>query len=114
MRDRRRWVWMLIGLALLNVLLLPKPALAYVGGGPEVQLLPYFLSLLVWVGLAAGAVLLWPIHALIRRLRGRSAKAPDVANETAPDAPGEGSARPKSAFFPGSGAGSDSGIRPRA
>ena len=46
--------------------------LAY-GPAPGVELIPYFLGLLAWAGLALGAVCLWPITAFLRRLRkGRS------------------------------------------
>jgi len=47
--------------------------LAY-GPAPGLELIPYFLGLLAWAGLAIGAVLLSPISALLRRLRrGRGA-----------------------------------------
>jgi hypothetical protein len=39
------------------------------GPVPGVELIPYFLGLLAWVGVAIAAVLLSPIRALIRRLR---------------------------------------------
>ncbi len=55
--------------------LLPFAALLY-GPAPGVELLPYFLSLLGWIGLALAAVLLAPICALIRRLRGGRKAAP--------------------------------------
>jgi hypothetical protein len=47
---------------------MPTPALAYVGPGPGLELIPYFFSLLTWVGLAVGATLFWPITSLVRRL----------------------------------------------
>jgi hypothetical protein len=47
----------------------PAVALLY-GPAPGVELIPYFLGLLAWAGLAIGAVLLAPIAALLRRLRG--------------------------------------------
>ena len=47
----------------------------YVGPGPGLELIPYFLSLLTWVGLAFGAVLAWPIAALLRRGRGKETAA---------------------------------------
>jgi len=47
--------------------------LAYAGPGAGLELIPYFLALLAWAGLALGAVCLWPITAFLRRLRkGRS------------------------------------------
>ena len=42
--------------------------LAY-GPAPGAELIPYFLGLLAWAGLAAGAVLLSPVSALLRCLR---------------------------------------------
>ena len=50
--------------------------LAY-GPAPGLELIPYFLGLLAWAGLAIGAVLLSPISALLRRLR-RSKEAPEA------------------------------------
>jgi hypothetical protein len=49
---------------------LPVPAgvLAY-GPGPPVDLIPYFLALVAWAGLAFVAILLSPLNALLRRLR---------------------------------------------
>jgi hypothetical protein len=43
--------------------------LAY-GPAPGLELIPYFLALLAWMGLALLAVLLSPFRALLRRLRG--------------------------------------------
>lgn len=45
------------------------------GPAPGVELIPYFLGLAAWVGMAFFAVLLAPFSALLRRLRG-SKKAP--------------------------------------
>jgi hypothetical protein len=45
-------------------------ALLY-GPVPGVELIPYFLGLLAWVGVAIAAIFLAPIRALIRRLRNR-------------------------------------------
>ena len=39
------------------------------GPVPGVELIPYFLGLLAWVGVAVAAILLAPLRALIRRLR---------------------------------------------
>jgi hypothetical protein len=39
------------------------------GPAPGVELIPYFLGLLAWVGLALGAIVLAPLTALLRRLR---------------------------------------------
>ncbi len=55
--------------------------LAY-GPAPGIELIPYFLGLLAWAGLALSAILLAPITALIRRLRRNKGAAP-------PEPPGE-------------------------
>jgi hypothetical protein len=39
------------------------------GSVPGVELIPYFLALLAWVGMALAAIFLSPFTALIRRLR---------------------------------------------
>jgi hypothetical protein len=51
---------------------LPMPAgvLAY-GPGPPVDLIPYFLGLAAWAGFAVIAIVLSPLTALLRRLRGK-------------------------------------------
>ena len=41
------------------------------GPAPGVELIPYFLGLAAWVGMAFLAVLLAPFSALLRRLRGK-------------------------------------------
>jgi hypothetical protein len=65
--------------------------LAY-GPAPGVELIPYFLGLLAWIGLAFAAVIWSPISSLLRRLRraitGQRAE-PKVAST--PESPGEGS-----------------------
>ncbi len=52
-------------------------ALLY-GPVPGVELIPYFLGLLAWAGLAIAAVLLAPLRALIRRLRKIRGNPPPV------------------------------------
>lgn len=47
---------------------LPAELFAY-GPVPGVELIPYFLALLAWIGLALGALILSPFTAVIRRLR---------------------------------------------
>jgi len=42
--------------------------LAY-GPGPPVDLIPYFLALAAWAGMAFVAILLSPLTALLRRIR---------------------------------------------
>jgi hypothetical protein len=55
--------------------------LAY-GPAPGVELIPYFLALAAWAGLAFVSVLLAPLSALLRRLRrAKSAPATEPKNE---------------------------------
>lgn len=56
-------------------------ALVAYGPAPGVELIPYFLGLLVWAGLAVSALLLSPITALIRRIRGKSGAVPPPDTE---------------------------------
>jgi hypothetical protein len=58
----------------LPVMLFIPPAvfadvLAYAGPGTGMELIPYFMGLLAWIGTAFGAVILWPIVAFFRRFR---------------------------------------------
>ncbi len=58
------------------------------GPAPGIELIPYFLGLLAWMGLALGAVLLSPLTALLRlfrRGRGAPPPAPPPASEPPPD-----------------------------
>jgi membrane protein YqaA with SNARE-associated domain len=69
--------------------------LAYLGLGPEQQFIPYFLALLAWVGAMFGAVLQWPIAALLRRFRrARGKRKEELTNQpqpaNLPESPGEG------------------------
>ena len=69
--------------------------LAY-GPAPGLELIPYFLGLLAWAGLAFLAVLLSPITALLRRLRRTRSTPPaepkgQPMTASAPESPGEGS-----------------------
>ena len=68
-------------------LLLSFPVLAGMlayGPAPGAELIPYFLGLLAWVGLALGAVLLSPITALLRFLRRRAKGAPQAEPNSEP------------------------------
>lgn len=65
------------------------------GPAPGMELIPYFLGLLAWMGLALGAILLSPITALLRRFRrSRSAPPAEPASEpktaSVPESPDEG------------------------
>lgn len=81
MSDRNVAFCLLIGLALLVELFLAGSASAYVGPGAGLELIGYAFTLLAWGLTAFSAVLLWPLYALIQRIRGR-AKTP-----TAPPTP---------------------------
>jgi membrane protein implicated in regulation of membrane protease activity len=61
-------------LALTFLLLAAGPALAYGVPGGSVEFVGYFVSLLTWLGLAFSAVFLWPLYALLRKIRGRNNK----------------------------------------
>jgi hypothetical protein len=69
-----------------------RPRLLYTGPGAGLELISYFLGLVIWAGMAVGAVLLWPLYALLRRLRG-TAKGP--ANEPTAAAVPESSGEPR-------------------
>jgi hypothetical protein len=65
--------------SIAGLLLAPSGAWAYVGPGPGMELVPFFQSLVVWIGLGLGASLLWPVQALISRLRRGRTASPEVA-----------------------------------
>jgi hypothetical protein len=75
-------------LVLPIALFLPAPdiVLAY-GPGPPVDLIPYFLAVAGWAGLALAAVLLSPLNAmlrLLRRIRGTPPTGPKSTPTSAP------------------------------
>ena len=75
-------------LALAILLLGADRAQAYVGPGVDVTFISFAISLLVWVLAAFSAVLLWPVYALLRWVRGRknesaTASSLEVAQEGA-------------------------------
>jgi hypothetical protein len=66
---------------------------AYAGPGAGMELIPYFLGLLAWMGTALGAVLLWPLYAVLRRFRrGKGADPAETGGESVaaalPESPG--------------------------
>jgi hypothetical protein len=66
--------------------------LAYIGPGADLSLVSYALALLAFAGTAFSAIFLWPVYALIRKIRGGKDKsAPAVPTE---QAPGETAAQP--------------------
>src|SRR5947209_6749653 len=58
-------------LTLMALLLLTGQVHAYAGpvAGPET--VGYLMSVLAWLSVACSSLILWPIHAFWRRLRGR-------------------------------------------
>ena len=61
------------------------------------ELIPYFLALLAWAGLAILSIFLSPFRAVWRRMRGKRqaaaaelAHAPESAAQAAPEPAGEG------------------------
>jgi hypothetical protein len=61
--------------ALALVLLGANSAMAYVGPGADLAFVSYALTLLAWVLTAFSAILLWPVYALLRRIRGGKNKS---------------------------------------
>jgi hypothetical protein len=52
------------------------------GSVPGVELIPYFLALLAWIGMALAAIFLSPFTALIRRLRKtKNSQSPNTQTE---------------------------------
>jgi hypothetical protein len=60
----------------------PTNLFAY-GPAPQMELIPYFLSLLAWMGLSFGAILLWPISRFLRHFR-KAKDAPKANLESNP------------------------------
>lgn len=54
------------------------------GPAPGVELIPYFLGLAAWVGMAFLAILLAPFSALLRRLRGKKTVSPEEQKKEEP------------------------------
>jgi hypothetical protein len=72
--------------------------LAY-GPAPGVELIPYFIGLATWAGLALTAVLWWPVAALLRRFRNGSGSPPAAKTgapivPSVPESPGDASQGP--------------------
>lgn len=80
-------------LALLLGLTVSGPAMAYIGPGAGITMLGALWGVVVAVLLAIGAVLFWPIRALLRRAKGSR----PAAAETRSLANGENVAREKAA-----------------
>ena len=75
-----------LGLALLATpafFLAADPVFAYIGPGAGLEFVGYFIALIATVGVALFSILMYPIYAVIRFLRGN--KEPAAA--TAPSEP---------------------------
>lgn len=73
-------------LALSVLLLGADRALAYAGPGADVAFISYAMTLLLWAFVAFSAVLLWPVYALLRWIRGGKNKSTTTASlELAPE-----------------------------
>jgi hypothetical protein len=72
---------------MLSVLLLwTGSASAYIGPGAGLDFIPYALTLLAFGLTAFSAILLWPVHALLRWIRGRkNPSAPATPTENVPE-----------------------------
>jgi hypothetical protein len=75
--------------ALLTLLLLAEPALAYVGPAPGPEFIGYFASLIGFLFFVFSALLLWPLHALRRCFR-RAAQSEPVPPIAAAEVPVQG------------------------
>jgi hypothetical protein len=64
----RLWTFAVL-YAVVFVLVLARPAHAYLGPGAGLDQVAYAISLLAAAGVAFSAVLLWPFYALLRLLR---------------------------------------------
>ena len=82
-RDRG-FVWAPL-LALAVLLAWSGRAMAYVGPGAGLELIPYFFGLLMWVVIAFVTLLLWPVFALVRLIRGSRGKADGAPAEAIPE-----------------------------
>jgi hypothetical protein len=70
--------------AVVFVLVLAKPAHAYLGPGAGLDQVAYAMSLFAAVGVAFSAVLLWPFYALLRLLRRKPATTVNQAPAASP------------------------------
>ncbi|HZU36279.1 MAG TPA: hypothetical protein VFA18_10235 [Gemmataceae bacterium] len=62
-------------LALSVLLLTAESAWAYVGPGADIAFISYAMTLLIWILTVFSAILLWPVYALVRKIRGRDPQA---------------------------------------
>ncbi len=79
MPDRNHYTVAKVLLALSLLLLVANSAPAYVGPGADLAFLSYAMTLLAWVFAAFSAVLLWPVYALLRKIRSGKNKSTTAA-----------------------------------
>jgi hypothetical protein len=87
-------VWKIL-LTLSALLLWADYAMAYVGPGAGLELIPYFIGLLFMIGTAFLSILLYPIYALLRFIRGGKASS-TVTEKESPEQPAAGQPAPMS------------------
>jgi uncharacterized membrane protein len=69
----------LLGIFLL--LLLPVPALAYIGPGAGISVLGSLLGILGTIIIAIGAILFWPIRKMMKRRKAAAATTEPESSE---------------------------------
>jgi uncharacterized membrane protein len=65
-------------LAILILLFVVEPAMAYIGPGSGLSLLGSLWSIVLGVVLVLFAIIAWPLRRLLRRIRARKAGGNDV------------------------------------
>ncbi|MBN2162262.1 MAG: hypothetical protein JXR25_04110 [Pontiellaceae bacterium] len=60
---------------------LPNHIIAYVGPGAGLSALGALWALIASIGIALGAILIWPIRAVIRKIRGPKAPSDGVEKQ---------------------------------
>lgn len=80
MFDRTIFTAGKIVLTLSVLLLAANGATAYVGPGADVAFIGQFLALLGLIAAACTSILLWPIYALLRKIRGVKKEEDRAAN----------------------------------
>jgi hypothetical protein len=74
-------------LVALSVLLLgANSVMAYVGPGADLAFVSYAMTLLAWALAAFSAVLMWPVYALLRKIRGGKKEPTTAAASAGADA----------------------------
>jgi len=70
------------------VLVLPAVSFAYVGPGVGLGMFGALIGLVAGIVMSIGIIFLWPVRALIRKLRGKP--GPEESGATAPPSPPPG------------------------